>query len=127
MTVRPWSRTRRFASRQKPPQCGLLDYTIHRRELRSVDSTAAAKDISFPLAGDATDASFGGGKMAVGKATFVGRLVTLGRGGGFDLSRFLPLTTRQIFAPNASCTLRRSRGDVPVNITSLVFGAAALA
>jgi hypothetical protein len=55
MTVRPWSPTRPFAGRPKPPQRHQLDYTIHWPELRSVDFTAAAEDNFFLRAGDATN------------------------------------------------------------------------
>ena len=64
LTVSPWSRTQPFAGRQNPPQCHLLDYTIHSAEMRSVDFTAAAKHNSTLLAGDATDASLSGGEMS---------------------------------------------------------------
>ncbi len=63
MTVSHWSRTQPFAGRQNPPQCHLLDYIIHSPGLRSVDLTAAAKDNSTLLAGDATAASLSGGEI----------------------------------------------------------------
>ena len=63
MSVRPWSRTKPFAGRQKAPQRHQLDYTIHWPELRSVDFTAAAEDNFFLRSVDASEASLLDGEM----------------------------------------------------------------
>ena len=62
-SVRPWSRTQPFASRQKLPLRHPLDYTIHYPELRSVVFTAAPKDDSYLLVVDATACTNGCSEM----------------------------------------------------------------
>jgi hypothetical protein len=63
MSVRPWSQAPPLAGRQELPQRYQLDYTIHRPELRSVDSPAALNDNFVLRAGDATSASLRNDEM----------------------------------------------------------------
>ena len=65
----------------RPPLCHQLEYTIHRPELRSVVSTAAAEDNFFLQAVDATAASLSEGELtAVGTPLSLALVQFLGVG-----------------------------------------------